>query len=45
MLIATGLQLVRAIGLKKLIPLLALGGLALGMLASRNMPGDDDQET
>ena len=45
MLIATGLQLVRAIGLKKLIPLLALGGLALGMLASRNTPGDDDQET
>jgi cell shape-determining protein MreD len=45
MLIATGLQLVRAIGLKKLIPLLALGGLALGMLASRNTPGDEDQET
>jgi hypothetical protein len=45
MLIATGLQLVRAIGLKKLIPLLALGGLALGMLASRNTPSDDDQET
>lgn len=45
MLIATGLQLVRAIGLKKLIPLLALGGLALGMLASRNTPGNDDQET
>ncbi|MGH6703318.1 MAG: hypothetical protein ACREC2_13820 [Bradyrhizobium sp.] len=45
MLIATGLQLVRAIGLKKLIPLLALGGLALGMLASRNAPSDDDQET
>ena len=45
MLIATGLQLVRAIGLKKLIPLLALGGLALGMLASRNTPSDDDRET
>ena len=44
MLIATGLQLVRAIGLKKLIPLLALGGLALGMLASRNTPSDDDPE-
>lgn len=45
MLLATGLQLVRAVGLKRLIPLLALGGLALGILASRNAPSDDDQES
>ncbi len=35
MLIATGLQLARAIGIKRLLPILAVGGLALGILASR----------
>ena len=40
MVVAAGLQLARAIGLKKLIPLLAVGGLALGLLANRNSPGD-----
>ncbi|CAN7739715.1 hypothetical protein LJR220_002040 [Bradyrhizobium sp. LjRoot220] len=35
MLVAAGIQLVRAIGIKKLIPILAIGGLALGFLASR----------
>ena len=47
MLIATGVQLIRAIGIKRLIPLLAIGGLALGLLASRNAPtaaGDDAPE-
>ena len=34
-LVAAGIQLVRAIGIKKLIPILAVGGLALGYLASR----------
>lgn len=36
MLVAVGVQLIRAIGIKKLIPILAVGGLALGLLASRN---------
>lgn len=36
MLLAAGLQVVRAVGLKKLIPLLAIGGVALGFLMSRN---------
>lgn len=36
MLVATGIQVVRAIGVKKLIPLLAVGGLALGLMASRS---------
>ena len=36
MLVATGVQLIRAIGIKKLVPILAVGGLALGLLASRN---------
>ena len=35
MLVAAGIQMVRAIGVKKLIPILAVGGLALGLLASR----------
>jgi hypothetical protein len=40
-MIATGIQLVRAIGVKKLIPILAVGGLALGLLASRNSASDE----
>ncbi|NOJ46809.1 hypothetical protein [Bradyrhizobium archetypum] len=35
MLVATGIQVIRAIGVKRLIPILAVGGLALGFLASR----------
>lgn len=34
-MIGIGLQVVRAIGIKRLIPLLAVGGLAMGFLASR----------
>ena len=40
MLVAAGLQVIRAIGVKRLIPILAVGGLALGFLASRNASGD-----
>ncbi|MCA1451937.1 phage holin family protein [Bradyrhizobium sp. BRP22] len=44
-MIATGLQLVRAIGVKRLVPILAVGGLALGLMASRsaanNTPPDE----
>lgn len=43
MLVAAGLQVVRAIGVKKLIPILAVGGLALGFLASRNSAPDADE--
>jgi hypothetical protein len=35
MLVAAGLQVVRAIGVKKLIPIIAVGGLALGYFVSR----------
>lgn len=35
MVIATSIQAVRAIGVKRLIPLLAVGGVALGLLANR----------
>ena len=41
MLVAAGIQVVRAIGVKKLIPILAVGGLALGLLASRNVSTDE----
>ena len=41
MLVAAGIQVIRAIGIKKLIPILAVGGLALGFLASRNAAGDE----
>ena len=34
-MVATGIQVVRAIGMKRLIPILAVGGLALGLLANR----------
>ena len=40
MVIAAGLQVIRAVGVKRLIPLLAVGGLALGFLASRQNVGD-----
>jgi len=33
MVIAAALQLVRVIGIKRLIPLIALGGIALGLMA------------
>ena len=42
MVVAAGLQLIRAVGVKKLIPILAVGGLALGLLASRNHPSTDE---
>jgi len=41
MVVAAGLQVVRAIGVKRLIPLLAVGGLALGLLAGRNATAGD----
>lgn len=44
MLLATGLQIVRAIGIKRLLPILAIGGVALGMLASRGLSQEDADE-
>ena len=41
MLVSIGIQLIRAIGVKKLVPILAVGGLALGWLASRNTSVDE----
>jgi hypothetical protein len=42
MMLAAGIQIARAVGLKKLIPILAIGGLALGFLASRRDGGEDE---
>jgi len=39
--ITTGLQIVRAVGMKRLIPLIAIGGVALGLLASRSTVRDE----
>jgi len=44
MLVATGIQLVRAIGIKRLVPILAIGGLALGIMASRGASNASDDE-
>ncbi len=42
MLVATGLQIVRVVGIKRLVPILAVAGLALGIVASRaGAPSDD----
>jgi hypothetical protein len=43
-LLATGLQLARVVGIKRLLPVIALGGLALGLVASRRDNADDDAE-
>jgi hypothetical protein len=40
-MVAVGLQVVRAIGVKRLVPILAIGGLALGFLISRNSSAGD----
>jgi hypothetical protein len=42
--VATGLQIVRAVGVKRLIPLIAIGGVALGFLASRSTAQDTAQD-
>ncbi len=39
-LLATGIQIVRLLGVKRLVPILAIGGLALGLLASRGHAAD-----
>jgi membrane associated rhomboid family serine protease len=43
-LVISGVQLARALGVKRLLPLLAIGGLALGLLASRGGAQDDVED-
>ena len=42
MLMAAGLQIVSAVGLKRVIPLLAVGGIAFGLMASRRANAGQD---
>lgn len=42
MVLAAGLQIVRTIGIKRLIPLLAIGGVALGLMAHRNTAAKEE---
>lgn len=44
MMMALGLQLIRTIGAKRLLPLLAIGGIALGLMAQRRHTDPDDDE-
>jgi len=43
MLLAVGLQVVRAIGVKKLVPILAIGAVALGFMMSRGASDAGDE--
>jgi len=43
MLVTAGIQIIRAVGVKRLVPILAIGGLALGFLASRATTGGSEE--
>jgi predicted phage tail protein len=43
-MVATGIQIVRAIGMKRLLPILAVGGLALGLMAGRSQMSEQTGE-
>lgn len=44
MTLAVGLQIVRTIGVRRMLPLLAIGGIALGLLANSRRPPADPPE-
>ena len=44
MTLAVGLQIVRTIGVRRMLPLLAIGGIALGLLANSRRPPAGPQE-
>lgn len=41
-MLAIGIQLARAIGFKRLVPILAIGGVALGLLAARGHAASEE---
>ena len=43
-MLASGLQVVRALGFKRLVPVLAIAGLALGLFAARGQKDDENDE-
>ena len=44
MLLTMALPIIRAVGLKKLVPLLAVAGVAIGYFASRSAAGPEEAE-
>lgn len=44
MMMAVALQVIRAVGVKRLVPLLAIGGVALGLMSQRHATDDSDDE-
>lgn len=44
MMLAAGMQVVRAIGVKRLLPLLAVAGIAIGYIATRGAGAGDDTD-
>ncbi len=44
MVLAMGLQVVRSVGIKRLIPLLAIGGVAVGLMAQRHRSSEPPKE-
>ncbi len=44
MMVAAALQVVRTVGVTRLIPLLAIGGIALGVMANRRAPEGEAAE-
>jgi hypothetical protein len=43
-MLAAGLQIVRIVGIKRMVPLLAIGGIAFGLLVRRNQQADEPAE-
>jgi hypothetical protein len=44
MLIASALPIIRAIGFKRIVPILAIGALAAGFIAARSAAGEPDED-
>lgn len=44
MMVAAALQIVRTVGVTRLVPILAIGGIALGFMASRRASHDEASE-
>jgi len=44
MMVAAGLQIVSAVGIKRMLPLLAIGAVAFGLMAQRKSPVDSPAE-
>ena len=44
MMVAAGLQIVRAVGVKRLLPILAIGGIAFGLMAQRKSSSESPAE-